>query len=60
MIILTQTSVSFINNTAEIDGAAIYATSINLCVYTPSLEKVNSSTIFEQSIFQLSRQFTFR
>ena len=52
----------FINNTAEIDGAAIYATNINRCVYTPSLNaKVNNSTtIFEESIFQLPHQFTFR
>lgn len=60
VIILMQTSVSFINNTAEINGAAIYATTINQCVYTPSIEKINSSTIFEQSIFQLSQQFIFR
>ena len=60
LVISMQTSVSFINNTAEINGAAVYATSINECVYTPSLEIVNSSTIFERSIFQLSQQFIFR
>ena len=60
LVISMQTSVSFINNTAGINGAADYATSINECMYTPSLKTVNSSTIFERSIFQLSRQFIFR
>lgn len=54
---------TFIDNTAEIDGAAIYATDIGRCVYTPTFKPVlNSSTntLYEESIFQLSNQFTFR
>ena len=51
---------TFINNTAETDGAAIYATDIFRCVYTPTLDKVNSSTVFEESIFQIPSLFKFR
>ena len=57
---MLQTSMVFINNTAEVDGAAIYATDIQQCVYTPTLESLNdSSTVFEGSIFNLSPQFSF-
>ena len=51
---------TFINNTAGADGAAIYAIDIQQCVYAPSLNSTNASTIFEGSIFQLKDQFIFR
>ena len=51
---------TFIDNTAEVDGAAIYAIDIQQCLYAPSLTSSNSSSPFEMSIFQLSNQFTFR
>ena len=52
--------VRFVNNTAGEDGAAIHATSIDRCTYTPSHNASESATEFEKSIFQLSSQFMFR
>jgi predicted outer membrane repeat protein len=53
-------TIRFINNTAGEDGAAIRATSIDRCTYTPSYNASEDATEFEKSIFQLSPQFTFR
>lgn len=54
-------TVRFVNNTAGLDGAAIYATSIDRCTYTPSYDAAENATAeFEESIFQISPQFYFR
>ena len=52
----------FINNTAGRDGAAIYATDIARCVYTPTLNvsKEHEQFMYGHSIFQVTPQFTFR
>ena len=39
------------------DGAAIYATSIGRCIYTPT--NITGKTIYDNSIFQVSPPFTF-
>ena len=57
---LHKVRVEFVNNTAGLDGAAIHATSIDRCIYTPSLEDKENGTTVDNSIFQLSPQFHFR
>ena len=56
-IVYPQASLTFINNTAGTDGAAIYATSIARCIYTPT--NVAGATTYDNSIFQFSPPFTF-
>ena len=58
--LLYQVRVEFVNNTAGLEGAAIHATSIDRCIYTPSLEDRENATAVANSIFQLSPQFYFR
>ena len=41
------------------DGAAIYATSIGRCIYTPTSVTGANSTNYENSIFQVSPPFEF-
>ncbi len=59
-IVLLQATFSFIDNTAELNGAAIYATDIERCTYTPSLNTVDTNTVTERSIFSLDTLFYFR
>jgi len=55
-----QATFQFINNTANINGAAVYATDLIRCSYTPSINKANALTITETSIFELDHIFYFR
>ncbi len=54
--IVLQMSIKFINNTAGMDGGAVYSTAIQSCVYTTTLTE--TSVIYDFSIFKLP-QFSF-
>lgn len=54
-----QVKLSFINNTADKDGAAIYATDVERCTYTPSLNIATSTNSYTRSIFNLDNIFRF-
>lgn len=56
---ILQASLTFINNTAGMDGAAIYATSIARCTYTSTNVTSTGTTPYENSIFQVSPLFSF-
>lgn len=50
---------TFINNTADSDGAAIYATDVERCTYTPSLNVSTPTNSYSRSIFNLDNIFRF-
>ena len=50
---------NFIDNTAESDGAAIYATDIERCTYAPSLNVSELTNSYTRSIFKLEEKFHF-
>ncbi len=59
--VFQQVSLNFINNTAKTDGAAVYATDVERCTHTPSINLTSSeANAYERSIFSLKTIIRFK